>query len=133
MRGSCLCGTVRYEVDGPMGRVGHCHCTMCRKQHGAAFATYGRVATADLRWTGEEALVRYASSPEVQRWFCGRCGSSLVWARPAHPDTVELALGTLDDDPGVRPELHLFVADKAPWDTITDGLPAFDTWPRRPV
>lgn len=124
LTGGCLCGGVRYEVSGPLGRASHCHCRMCRKQHGAAFGTYARVKAADFRFTqGADLVQQYRSSPEVLRTFCRVCGSTLQWLWEPRLTTQAIALGTLDDDPGVRPELHIFTADKAPWFDITDDLP----------
>ena len=124
LRGSCLCGTVRYEIRGPVGRVTHCHCAMCRKAHGAAFGTYGRVERTDFAvLSGAEDIAAYRSSPEVLRTFCKRCGSNLQFISDKRPSTFALALGTLDDDPGVQASLHIFVASKAPWFPITDDLP----------
>jgi hypothetical protein len=124
IRGSCLCGGVRFEVSGGLDRASHCHCSMCRKAHGAAFGSYVGVQLARFRWLrGEELLARYASTPDVTRTFCARCGSTLQYIHRTQPQRFALALGVLDDDPGVRPELHLFVADKAPWYEISDRLP----------
>jgi hypothetical protein len=126
LTGSCLCGAVRYRIDGPVGRISHCHCSMCRKAHGAAFATYGRVYTSDFNWlAGESHIVVYASSSQVERTFCGRCGANLQWRHRDYPDVFALALGTLDDDPGARPECHIYAASRAPWYEITDRLPVF--------
>jgi hypothetical protein len=123
-KGSCLCGGVRFEIAGPIGRASHCHCSMCRKAHGAAFATFARVRAADFRWTaGEELVAGYRSSPHVVRTFCSRCGSNLQWIDDRTPDRRDTALGVLDDAPGVKPSLHIFTADKAPWFEITDRLP----------
>ena len=124
LRGSCLCGSVRYEIRGPVGRVSHCHCSMCRKAHGAAFATYGRVERSDFALvSGADDIASYRSSAGVTRTFCRRCGSNLQFISEKRPDTLSLALGTLDDDPGVKGSLHIFVASKAPWFHIEDDLP----------
>ncbi len=125
VRGSCLCGGVRYEVDdGGFGRVVSCHCSMCRKATGAAFRTRASVRPAAFHWRAGEALVsRYQSSPGETRTFCRVCGSTLVTFVGA--TELGLPLGTLDDDPGVRPSAHVFVDSKAPWFEITDGLPKF--------
>jgi len=124
IRGSCLCGSVRYEVHGSLGRVSHCHCSMCRKAHGAAFATYGRVESGDfVLVSGAGDIASYQSSPEVTRTFCKRCGSTLQFISTKRSGGFSLALGTLDDDPGVRAFLHIFVGSKAPWFDITDDLP----------
>jgi hypothetical protein len=124
IRGSCLCGSVRYEVRGSLGRVSHCHCSMCRKAHGAAFATYGRVESGDfVLVSGADDIASYQSSPEVARTFCKRCGSTLQFISTKRPGSFSVALGTLDDDPGVQASLHIFVGSKAPWFDITDDLP----------
>ena len=124
IRGSCLCGSVRYEVHGSLGRVSHCHCSMCRKAHGAAFATYGRVESGDfVLVSGADDIASYQSSPEVTRTFCKRCGSALQFITTKRPGSFSVALGTLDDDPGVQASLHIFVGSKAPWFDITDDLP----------
>jgi hypothetical protein len=122
LRGSCLCGAVRYEIRGPIIRASHCHCTMCRKAHGAAFATYGRVERKDFVLVSGE-IASYHSSPGVERTFCKRCGSSLQFISDKRPTTLGIALGTLDDDPGIQGSLHIFVDSKAPWYPITDDLP----------
>jgi hypothetical protein len=122
--GSCLCGRVRYQISGALGAAGHCHCSMCRKAHGAAFGTYSRVQRRDFRFVaGQEDVQSYASSPGISRSFCRHCGATLQYITDSQPDSFALALGTLDDDPGVRPESHIFVRSKAPWFEITDSLP----------
>lgn len=124
LRGSCLCGAVRYEIRGPLGAMSHCHCAMCRKAHGAAFGTYARVQRSDfVLVTGADSIRTYRSSETVTRTFCGTCGATLQWITDERPEALDIAIGTLDDDPGVRPGLHIFAASKAPWFEITDALP----------
>jgi len=131
LTGGCLCGSVRYELTSPLTRASHCHCSMCRKHHGAAFGSYGSARRADFRWTsGEDRVARFASSPGIERGFCRRCGSTLFWDEVASAERFGLALGTVDGDPGVRPGLHIFVASKAPWYEITDDVPRHPTSPR---
>jgi hypothetical protein len=97
---------------------------MCRKAHGAAFATYGRVERNDFALvSGAEDIASYRSSPGVIRTFCKQCGSNLQFISDKRPSTFALALGTLDDDPSIQASLHIFVASKAPWFQITDDLP----------
>ena len=127
LTGGCLCGAVRYEIEGKLRHITHCHCGMCRKAHGAAFATYASLARRRFRLkTGESALRAFRSSESVTREFCGTCGSSLFWSDGEHPEAIGIALGTLDGDPGGRPEAHIYAKDRAPWDEITDALPRFD-------
>jgi hypothetical protein len=130
LRGSCLCGGIRYEIRGPLGPALNCHCSMCRKATGAAFRTRVSVAAEDLIWiSGYELLTRYRSSPGQYRSFCRVCGSTLVTFYENDPGSLKLALGTLDDDPGVSAECHVFVSSKAQWFEITDNLPQFESWP----
>ena len=126
VKGSCLCGGIRYEVTGPLGLVVHCHCSMCRKATGAAFRSRAAVPASAFRWLAGEALVsKYESSPGETRTFCRVCGATLPTFFRDHPEQIGLPLGTLDDDPGVRPSAHVFVASKAPWFEIEDALPQF--------
>jgi len=130
LNGSCLCRTVRYEISGGVDHASHCHCSQCRKAHGAAFASYGHVRYADFRVTaGSEAIARYQASPRATRTFCRHCGSNLQWCPTGNAEYFALALGSLDDDPGARPERHIFVASKAPWYAIADDLPQFAQYP----
>ncbi len=128
LQGGCLCGGIRYEIDGPLTEVGNCHCSMCRRFHGAAFGTYGKVSAENFRWlSGQDLLSTYETSPGIGWAFCRVCGSSI--GMPYRGKLSEVTLGTLDADPGVRPTVHIFVGSKASWYEITDSLPQHDTWP----
>lgn len=130
LRGSCLCGAIRYEIAGPLAGALNCHCSMCRKAHGTAFRSRARVASADFRWTqGEDLVTWYESSPGNHRGFCRTCGTPLLSRFDVDRTVFGLPLGALDDDPGVKPTMHVFVASKAPWHEITDALPRFDGLP----
>ena len=130
LHGSCLCGSVRYDITAPLGIAEHCHCAMCRKAHGAAFSTNALVATEALVVTaGEEFIREYQSSPNRQKCFCEKCRSQLFIRRLDKPAFTVVTLGTIDDDPLVRPERHVFVASKAPWYDIADALPRFKIYP----
>ena len=124
LRGSCLCGGVRFEIDGPLMRSSHCHCRQCQKAHGAPFRTRARVAAADFRYLlGEELVSFYESTPGTRRGFCKVCGAPVLvkfdeHSRSAQTDPAAVALygvalATLDDDPGVRPDAHAFIVDGA--------------------
>lgn len=97
-QGSCLCGSITYELSSEPVKVSHCHCKMCQKQHGAAFATYARVPVKDLVYTsGTENLSIYNSSATVARKFCKVCGSSLEWnAGASLPEWTSITLASLD-------------------------------------
>ena len=130
IRGSCLCARVRYEISGALEEMHHCHCSRCRKAHGAAFSSFARVSKDNFRFVSGEPIVQdFRSSAEVQRSFCRVCGSSLLFRHDALPDAIWVAAGTFDDDPGMRPEAHIFVASRAPWHAIADALPQFDEYP----
>ena len=130
-RGSCLCGAVRYEAEGPLVGVARCHCTQCRKASGAEFATNGSVLAEKFRVVqGEELLASYAWSPGQERVFCSRCGSPLFKRKGTPSEFIRLRLGCLDTEFEERPELHVFVSEKPAWSDISDGLPQFATVPK---
>jgi GNAT superfamily N-acetyltransferase len=121
---------VRYALREEPALVEHCHCSMCRKWHGAAFSTLAEVKTASLEWrSGEEELATYRSSPERDRTFCRRCGSKLFIRRLDTPDTIALCLATLDDAPAARPRRHVFDGDRVTWLPRSDSLPRYDLYP----
>lgn len=130
LNGSCLCGQIRYRIHGPLSGVLNCHCSMCRKAHGAAFRTRAAVRSEDFEWlSGHDLLSYFESSPGERRTFCSRCGANLVTIFDNDPDWLGFALGTLDDDPGIKPQMHVFVGSKAPWHDITDDLPQWQAVP----
>ncbi len=108
VRGSCLCGDVVWEADGPLELMFHCHCSRCRKAHGVAFATYVMCAQGAFQLTtGRDGQVaRFESSPGLFRSFCGRCGA-VVPDGQTWEGRVGFPAGPLDDDPGVRPRQKL--------------------------
>jgi hypothetical protein len=125
LKGSCACGRVSYEVDGPLiGPVTYCHCWRCRKHSGSSFGTTAGIAASDLRFvTGAELMESWESSPGVHRFFARCCGSPIYKRDDAAPEELGFRLGTLDTDPGVKVEMHFMVGSKAPWVEITDVLP----------
>jgi hypothetical protein len=128
-RGSCLCGTVRYEVDCLDTPIGYCHCTTCRKAHAASYAPTARVTRDHLHLTaGEDKLSAFESSPGRMRRFCSQCGTHIVAERADQPHVV-LRVATLDDDPGVRPVVHIWTSHDVPWLTEGEHLPHFREWP----
>lgn len=130
LNGSCLCGQITFQVSGPLRDTLNCHCTMCRKAHGAAFRSRAAIDASGFRWLRGQSLVkRYESSPGEYRTFCSNCGSNLITEFEHNKDVLGLPLGVLDDDPGVRPEFHVFVGSKAPWFEIIDDLPQWHALP----
>jgi hypothetical protein len=128
LRGSCLCGGVRFQVTRPFRRAGHCHCSRCRKHSGSGHLTQGRVPRDGFRLlAGEELLRVYRPDGGAVKAFCSVCGSSLFGGTWPEGPEVSIRLGALDGDPGIRPQYRTFVASKAPWDELPD-----DDLPRHP-
>jgi len=125
LKGGCLCGQVRFELTESPAGVVDCHCGMCRRWHGGV-GSYVSVPWSALRWTqGEEALVWYRSSPEASRAFCRHCGSSLAWRHDVRKRDADVTAGALDQPTGLKTLKHIYVADKADYTALTDGLPQF--------
>jgi hypothetical protein len=125
-RGSCLCGAIQYEFDGEPGPIGVCHCSRCQKATGTAFNAIVPIDAATFRLTaGGDHLKRFESSPGVNRFFCGTCGSPLYSRRDALPDMLRIRIGTLDTPPPGKPAMHIFVNAKASWYDISDGAPQY--------
>ena len=119
--GSCLCGAVRIAVDGPLAQPDACHCTECRK-HTGHHGVFVDVPQAQLSVTGEDAVRWYRSSEKVRRGFCGTCGATLFWD-PVERDWTSVAMGLFDDATGTTLEMHIFVAEKGDYYSLSDGLP----------
>jgi hypothetical protein len=120
-KGSCLCGAVRFEVDGELPPPDACHCASCRKHSGHYFASTD-VPRDRLRISGAEAIGWYQSSVKVRRGFCSVCGSSLFFD-PPELDWIGVAMGAFDGPTETHLAVHIFVADKGDYYDIADGLP----------
>ena len=122
--GSCLCGAVRFSVEPPTQFCGHCHCSMCRRNHGAGYVTWIALPRTQFRLeSGEADLTRYASSDHGTRSFCRRCGSSLFCETTHDPDRIDIVLASLQGPVDRRPEMHIYFDDRADWVFVDDGLP----------
>ena len=98
--GNCECGQVKFEVDGEIEDFSHCHCSQCRRLHGAAYATFAGVAKSEFRYTEGAALVReYASSQKNTRVFCSICGSNILVASKFEPEALYLSMSAINGDP----------------------------------
>lgn len=118
-KGSCLCGDVAYEVNGPMRPVVGCHCAQCRKTTGHFMAATA-AQLSDFQVTDETGLKWYRSSDIARRAFCARCGSTLFWQKDG-ADYISIAAGTLDGPTGLAMEGHIFCADAGDYYDITGG------------
>jgi hypothetical protein len=123
LAGSCMCGSVAYEVDAPAGPIIHCHCQTCRKAHATAFSSVSAVPRDKFRSTkGEELLVGYGSSREKFRRFCSKCGSH-IFAERVGQSTVMLRLGCLDTAITDQPKAHIWRSEAATWFDPKNQLP----------
>jgi hypothetical protein len=123
--GRCLCGAVRYAVADEFGYALNCHCSNCRRTTGSAFKPFAGIERHKLRLVAGEAELLAFGDESGHDAHCRKCGS-LLFSVVRDGAFVHVALGTLDDDPTIRPTAHIFVGSKAPWFTITDGLPQFE-------
>jgi hypothetical protein len=135
IHGSCLCGEIRFEFSKPAGPFELCHCSRCRKVTGSAFFSGLYVRIEDFRLVqGEDLITTYEAPilrtpPAYRVSFCRRCGSPVPNPGPERPwrqGVLEIPAGLLDDDPGMKPDKHIFVERNPPWFEITDDLPQYD-------
>lgn len=125
--GSCLCGSVTYELDGELGPIVFCHCSRCRKAQGTAFATNSPVKASGFRLiSGQETLREYESSAGKYRAFCGNCGTPIFSRFTGKPGILRLRLGALDTPIEARPTAHIYASSHAEWFDILDDLPQYE-------
>jgi hypothetical protein len=119
MTGRCACGAVRYEVTGPFEAAGYCHCHRCQRRTGAAASANATVAPEHFRVTAGEDLIRtWAPENGFPKSFCSVCGSALFSGGGDRP--VGVRMGTLDEDPGVRPAYRQWLDSAAAWEPVPD-------------
>ena len=124
--GSCLCGAVRFQARLPSKWVAHCHCSLCRRAHGAAFVTWAGFRAEHARILDDQALLHwYASTPGAQRGFCTHCGSTLFFRSTRWPDELHVVLANIDTPLDRAPQAHVFWESHVPWADVDpgDGLP----------
>lgn len=128
--GRCECAKVQYEVAGDISDYCHCHCSICRRLHGAAFVSWGGVSRDAFRYTsGEDCLRTYSFSEKADSIFCNKCGSRILVDYKPEADMLYLAMGMIDGDVSLPPGYHQFTGSKARWFEISDDLPQHDGWP----
>ena len=124
LKGSCLCGAVKYEVTGEAKRFYHCHCSRCRKATGTGHASNLFLQPASSRWLSGEEHVRAFKLPEAKRFtnqFCAICGGRLP-RQPKETDTVVLPAGSLDDEAPIKPQARIFFGSRASWSCVGGEL-----------
>ncbi|MGI9389964.1 MAG: GFA family protein [Boseongicola sp.] len=122
--GGCLCGAVRYRVQGPLRGVVNCHCSMCQRLHGN-FGPHSKAQKANITITKSDGLVWYRTSDVARRGFCRDCGSGLFW-EPFELDATGIIAGTLDAPTGLKTIGHIFVGEMSDFHNISDDLPQFE-------
>jgi hypothetical protein len=128
LSGGCFCGRVRYRIAAPLRAARSCHCSRCRKAFSGAGSAYAEIVPGSFSWAGgEDNLTHFESAPGWGLCFCKTCGTTLCGEHQGEVHGV--ALGTVDGDPGVQIEMHLFVGSKAPWDHIGGSAPQYDGFP----
>jgi hypothetical protein len=122
--GKCLCGAVQYTVADEFVYAANCHCSNCRRTTGSAFKPFAGITRAKLGIVkGGNDLMIFGDETGHDA-HCRRCGS-LLYSVVRDGAFVHVAMGTLVDDPTIRPTAHIFVGSKAPWHEITDDLPQY--------
>ena len=130
LSGGCACGAVRFRLAEVPTLALNCHCSVCRRTHGAAFGSFTVVASEAFAWVaGENALGVYESSPGNLRHFCRHCGAHMAIIEPWNPEGVTVVIAALDEASALAPSAHMFCASKAQWFSITDDLPQHPGWP----
>ncbi len=121
--GGCLCGRLRYEVQGgPKGDVGHCHCSMCRRASGAPVVTWFTIDKDRFRWTQGEPTV-FKSSAKGTRTFCGRCGSPITFHHTDYAADLDVTVCSLDRPEDMPPTLQIWTGNRLPWLHLDEHLP----------
>ena len=133
-KGSCLCGSIRYVIDGELSDFGYCHCKSCRKASGSAHGANAGVQRDAFQFQDPLGYLReFESSPGKKRAFCSQCGSPLYAYLLKTPGLIRIRLGSLDTSLHTTSKAHTFVSDKASWEVIEGALPQFDEWADKDV
>ena len=131
VKGSCLCGSVRFEIRPPVSGFRYCHCGRCRKATGSAHAANIFLPESQFRWLAGESLIKRFNLPGAKRFavcFCTQCGSRVPHKIPI-TGNVLIPAGLLESDPGVRPDSNIFWGSRAKWCPETAEIPKFDEYP----
>jgi hypothetical protein len=131
LKGSCLCGAVKYEAAGEPMRFYHCHCSRCRKITGTGHASNLFLQPATLRWLSGEELIRTFKVPEAKRFtnnFCATCGSRLP-RQAKDSDMVMIPAGSLDEATPIQPQARIFSESRASWSCADAEIPVYPEFP----
>ena len=123
-KGSCLCGAVTFHIGLPTMACLHCHCSMCRRNHGAGYVTWVAAGVSGFEvTTGEDQLTVYQSSTHGTRAFCSACGTSLFCVNEQHAEIVDIPLANFDDPIDRTPDGHYHLANRVDWIPLDESLP----------
>lgn len=122
--GSCGCGEIQYTVSMPIKRVSNCHCNMCRKMNGSAFSSYAIVCDSKLEVRGEPAI--YPVTENVEKYFCGTCGTPLFNSNKLYPGARMVYLGSLQDHQRLEPSFNVYCESQVPWVLHLNDYPSYD-------
>jgi hypothetical protein len=122
LAGRCECSAVRFQVADEFQYAANCHCSNCRASTGSAFKSFAGIEREKLEVTegGEKLMI--VGEKDENHTRCAECGS-LLYSVVRDGAYVHVALGSLEDEPSIRPTKHIFVGSKAPWFEISDDLP----------
>lgn len=123
LKGGCQCGAIRFEVTGPLTHTSICHCRMCQKAFGNAFAPFTSVRGTDFRWTKVEPK-RFQSSNFVRRGFCPECGTPLTYEEPGG---FSVATGAFDHPGQFTPSIQWGMEGRLPWMDVVNSIPGKTT------
>ena len=131
LQGSCLCGSVQYEINGDPQKFYHCHCSRCRKSSGTGHASNLLLQPGSIKWIKGEELLKFYKVPEAKRFarqFCATCGSPLP-RQVKDTDLVIIPAGSLDGEPKIRPQARIFWDSRASWSCSGDTIPVYSEYP----
>lgn len=126
--GSCLCGSVRFSVTGPATSTANCHCRMCQKATGAAFATWSEFPQSQVTWLGERPQF-HASSEHAKRGFCPNCGSTVTFQFNG-TEGVNFATVLFDDPNIFSPTFDIWIESRPHWSVLDERLTHHRKGPR---
>jgi len=124
--GRCLCGAVRFQIEGPFQSAAYCYCRRCQRRTGTARSASARVAISDFEvLTGRDLIRAWRPADGMAKNYCGECGGH-VFSGPLDAEKIVIRLGAIDGDPGIHPEYRQWVSSAASWEEIPDdGLPRY--------
>lgn len=128
-KGSCLCGSIQFELKGGVVDPIYCHCSLCRKASGSAFATNGFINASDLELSDtKSSLTYYEANQGKRKYFCSICGTPIYSANASNPEKLRIRLGVFDTDIEERPISHNFITSKANWEELDADLPMYEKY-----